>query len=198
MRWAGTIAGFWRPVYEQLLRPLMAAVTERGPYPPSPVIRKAEFLHGNPARRDRQRQLADHVGRRRRAVHVLWRRIGLRSAGRAANSAWASPASPARPATSAGPTCRSQGERTGRRREEPQGERHPDGGRRPLYVGAECGQFAAPVVEGSRQDVGEGFKLETSFGSPTFLNFGRNYAGSARWLCLHLFAGRPQRLRERQ
>jgi CubicO group peptidase (beta-lactamase class C family) len=35
--------GFWPPVYEELLRPLIAAVKERGPYPPSPVIRKIVF-----------------------------------------------------------------------------------------------------------------------------------------------------------
>ena len=43
-----------------------------------------------------------------------------------------------------------------------------------------------------------GFKMETSFGSPAFLNFGRNYRGRARRLRLHLFAGRPERVRERQ
>ena len=55
--------GFWGPVYEKLLKPLMAAVVERGPYPPSPAIAKVVFDRGDPPRRHRQRQLADDVGR---------------------------------------------------------------------------------------------------------------------------------------
>ncbi len=38
-----TSAGFWGPVYEQLIQPLMAAVTVRAPYPASPVVHGAAF-----------------------------------------------------------------------------------------------------------------------------------------------------------
>src|SRR4051812_46982246 len=39
----GRGVGFWTPVYRDILEPLMSAVTERGPAPPSPVIRRVIF-----------------------------------------------------------------------------------------------------------------------------------------------------------
>ena len=39
----GRGTGFWTPVYREILEPLMGAVTERGPVPPSPVIRRVIF-----------------------------------------------------------------------------------------------------------------------------------------------------------
>jgi len=36
-------ANFWEPVYREFLRPLVAAVTDHAPYPPSPVIAGVEF-----------------------------------------------------------------------------------------------------------------------------------------------------------
>ena len=38
-----TSSGFWGPVYELMVKPLIEAVTVRAPYPPSTAIRHAEF-----------------------------------------------------------------------------------------------------------------------------------------------------------
>ena len=37
-------SAFWTPVYEKILHPLMAAIVQRAPYPPSPVVANVRFL----------------------------------------------------------------------------------------------------------------------------------------------------------
>ena len=76
--------GFWGGVAKHLFEPLMDAFVDRlpgdadaAPYPPSPVIQDVVWRRPRPScARVSQRQLADHVGGRRRAVHGLWRWTG--------------------------------------------------------------------------------------------------------------------------
>ncbi len=39
----GRGAGFWRPLVDEVIRPVVEAVTEKAPYPPSPAIRSVTF-----------------------------------------------------------------------------------------------------------------------------------------------------------
>jgi CubicO group peptidase (beta-lactamase class C family) len=168
---------FWTPVYEKLLRPLMAVVANRAPYPPSPVIRKLVFLPD--IRRDavdsdnwpltwgdddaQYTSYGDGWGFEPRVE----RKLGMgfaRITGPAANFR--------------GINLRSEGEALG------------DGARSPkasgiLMAGGVLYLWVRNVVNSQllwSKDHGgtwqSGFRFETSFGSPTFLNFGRNYAGA--------------------
>ncbi len=170
-------AAFWTPVYEKVLRPLMAAITEPGPYPPSPVIRQAEFLP------DIRRAAIDSDN-----WPITWgdddaqytsygdgwgfdprteRKLGMGFA------RITGPADHFR-----GLNVRSGGERSG------------DGAKSPKASGI---LMADGVLYLWTRNVGNsqllwsadhgrtweaGFKLQTGFGSPTFLNFGRNYRGA--------------------
>jgi hypothetical protein len=155
----------------------MAAVVERGPYPPSPAIRRATF--SPEIRRDavdsdnwpitwgdddaQYTSYGDGFGF---DPHVE-RKLGMgfaRILGPAANFR--------------GENLRSTGERIG------------DGARSPkasgiLMVDGVLYLWVRNVGNSElwrSQDHGEtweqGFRFETGFGSPTFLNYGRNYAGA--------------------
>jgi CubicO group peptidase (beta-lactamase class C family) len=173
----GRGAGFWTPVYREILQPLMAAVKERGPYPPSPVIARVTF--GAEIQRsavdsdnwpitwgdddEQYTSYGDGFGFDPR----IDRKLGMgfaRIVGAADNYK--------------GENIRSNGERIG------------DGARSPkasgilmvdgvLYLWVRNTANAELWRSKDRGKTWEsGFRMETSFGSPTFLNFGRNYAGA--------------------
>jgi len=168
---------FWTPVYREILKPLMAAVRERGPYGPSPVIREARF--GVEVRRSapdsdnwpitwgdddaQYTSYGDGFG----FEPKVERKLGMGFA------RIVGPADDFR-----GENLRSDGERIGN--------------------GARSGKASGIVMVGGvlylwvrnlgnselwrSNDRGktwaQGFRMETSFGSPTFLNFGRDYRGA--------------------
>jgi CubicO group peptidase (beta-lactamase class C family) len=168
---------FWTPVYREILQPLMAAIVDRGPYPPSPVIRRATF---SPEIRraaidsdnwpitwgddDAQyTSYGDGFGFDPRVE----RKLGMgfaRILGPAANFH--------------GENLRSNGERLG------------DGVRSPkasgilmvdgvLYLWVRnVGNSALWRSKDHGKTWEQGFRFDTGFGSPTFLNYGRNYAGA--------------------
>jgi len=174
---ADTSAGFWGPVYELIVKPLMEAVTVRAPYPPSPVIHGTVF--GTEIRRaaidsdnwpltwgndDAQyTSYGDGFGfepRLERKMGMGFARItGDFSGYRGVN-------------------LRSDGERAG------------DGAKSPkasgiLMVNGVLYLWVRNVANAQllwSQDRGKtwqwGFKMDTGFGSPAFLNFGRDYAGA--------------------
>jgi CubicO group peptidase (beta-lactamase class C family) len=172
-----TKPGFWEPVYDLVLKPLLEAVTVQAPYPPSPVIRGAVF--GKEIRRraidsdnwpltwgDDDAQYTSYGdGIRLRPEGGEKARDGIRAHTRRCRRLSRSESAVGRRAD-------------GGRREQSQGERNRDGSRGALSVGQERGEFAAPLVGGSREDVALGLQNECGLGSPTFLNFGRNYAGA--------------------
>jgi CubicO group peptidase (beta-lactamase class C family) len=170
-------APFWTPIYEKVLRPLMAAVTDRAPYPPSPVIRKVEFQD------DIRRTAIDSDN-----WPITWgdddaqytsygdgwgfeprteRKLGM---------GFARIVGPAREFH--GINIRSDGERTG------------DGPKSPkasgiVMVGGVLYLWTRNVGNSQLLWSGDhgrtwtaGFKFEHGFGSPAFVNFGRNYRGA--------------------
>ncbi len=169
--------GFWTPVYRELLQPLMAAVMEKGPYPPSPVIRRVIF--GEEIRRaaidsdnwpitwgndgEQYTSYGDGFGFDPRVE----RKLGMGFA-RIVGT----------PDKFRGENMRSNGERIG------------DGARSPkasgiIMVDGDLYMWARNVGNAEvwrSKDHGKkwetGFRMETSFGSPTFLNFGRNNLGA--------------------
>jgi len=168
---------FWTPVYREILKPLMAAVRVRGPYGPSPVIRGVSF--GAEVRRaaidsdnwpitwggdDAQyTSYGDGFGFE---PHVE-RKLGMGFARIVGG-----------PGDFRGENLRSDGERIGNgaRSGKASGIVMVDG---VLYLWVR--NLGNAEVWSSR-DRGKtwarGFRMETSFGSPVFLNFGRNYAGA--------------------
>jgi CubicO group peptidase (beta-lactamase class C family) len=173
----GTPGPFWTPVYREILQPLMAAVTERGPVAASPAIRGVTF--GPEVKRDaidsdnwpitwgdddaQYTSYGDGFGFN---PHVE-RKLGMGFA-RVTGTA----------AEYRGENLRSNGERVG------------DGARSPkasgilmvdgvLYLWVRNVGNAEVWRSRDRGKTWEtGCRMETSFGSPTFLNFGRNYAGA--------------------
>lgn len=169
--------GFWGPVYELVLRPLMEAVKVRAPYPPSPVIRSAVF--GKEIRRGaidsdnwpltwgddnaQYTSYGDGFGFEPRVEKKLGMGFARITGG---------------PDDYRGANLRSDVERTG------------DGAKSPkasgiLMVDAVLYLWVRNVANAQllwSQDRGKtwrwGFKMEAGFGSPAFLNFGRNYAGA--------------------
>ena len=172
-----TTSGFWGPVYDLVIKPLMEAVTVRAPYPPSPVIHGAVF--GREIRRDaidsdnwpltwggddaQYTSYGDGFGF---TPHVE-RKLGMGFARITGG-----------PADYRGENLRSDGERIG------------DGARSPkasgiLMVDGVLYLWVRNVANSQllwSRDRGKtwqsGFKMESGFGSPVFLNFGRNYAGA--------------------
>ena len=173
----GRGAGFWGPVYELLLKPLMEAVTVTAPYPPSPVIRGAAF--GKEIRHEaidsdnwpltwgaddaQYTSYGDGFGFEPRVE----KKLGMGFARISGDTG-----------SFRGVNLRSDGELTG------------DGAKSPkasgilmakgvLYLWARNVGNAQLWWSGDRAKTWhEGFKMETSFGSPAFLNFGRDYAGA--------------------
>lgn len=173
----GRGAGFWTPVYRDLLQPLMAAVTERGPYPPSPAIRRVIF--GAEVRRaavdsdnwpitwtddgEQFTSYGDGFGFDPRVE----RKLGMgfaRILGAAAGFR--------------GENVRSDGERLGDGAKSPKasGVLMVDGVLHLWVRNAGNAELWQSKDRGRSWETG--FRMETSFGSPTFLNFGRDYAGA--------------------
>ena len=169
--------GFWGPVYALVVKPLMEAVTVRAPYTPSPVIRGALF--GSRIGRaaidsdnwpltwgDDDAQYTSY-GDGYGFKPYVETKLGMGFA------RITGPAGDFR-----GVNLRSDGERTG------------DGVKSPkasgiLIVGGVLYLWVRNVGNAQllwSEDRGKtwewGFKMETGFGSPAFLNFGRNYAGA--------------------
>lgn len=168
---------FWTPIYEEVLKPLMSAVTERGPYPPSPVIQKVAFgpdVHRTAEDSDNwpitwgddDAQYASYGDGFGFEPHTE-RKLGMgfvRIAGM--------------PEEFRGVNLRSDGERVGSGANSPKASGI-------LMVGGVLYLWVRNVGNSQllwSHDHGRtwqsGFKFETSFGSPTFLNFGRNYRGA--------------------
>lgn len=173
----GGAAAFWTPVYERLLRPLMSAVAQRAPYPPSPVITKLTF--GAEVRRDaidsdnwpltwgddgeQYTSYGDGWGFEPRTE----RKLGM---------GFARIIGP--PENFRGVNLRSAGERTGDGRASPKasGILMVDG---VLYLWVRNVGNSQLMSSKDRGRTWEaGFKFETGFGSPVFLNFGRDYRGA--------------------
>ena len=170
-------APFWTPVYQRILQPLMAAIVRRSPYPPSTVIRKAEFLP------DIRRAAIDSDN-----WPITWgdddaqytsygdgwgfdprtsRKLGM---------GFARIVGP--PQGFRGINLPSEGERVGNGAKSPKASGIlmvngvlylwvRNAGNSQLLWSRDHGRTWKP-----------GFRIETGFGSPTFLNFGRNYWGA--------------------
>ena len=169
--------GFWGPVYELMVKPVMESIAVEAPYPPSPAIRGAVFAPeiGRAAidsdnwpltwgADDAQyTSFGDGFGFEPRVERKLSMGFARIAGG---------------PADFRASNIRSDGERTG------------DGAKGPkasgilmvdgvlyLWVRNMGNAQLAWSADGGRKWQW-GFKFETGFGSPVFLNFGRNYAGA--------------------
>jgi CubicO group peptidase (beta-lactamase class C family) len=172
-----TKPGFWEPVYDLVLKPLLEAVTVQAPYPPSPVIRGAVF--GKEIRRraidsdnwpltwgddDAQyTSYGDGFGFDPRVEKKLGMGFA-RILGGAADYR--------------GVNLRSDGERMGGGASSPKASGI-------VMVAGVLYLWVRNVANSQllwSEDRGKtwhwGFKMNAGFGSPTFLNFGRNYAGA--------------------
>jgi hypothetical protein len=172
-----TAAGFWGPVYDLLVKPLMEAVTIQAPYPPSTAIRRA--VMGKEIRRsaidsdnwpltwgDDDAQYTSYGDGFGFEPHVE-KKLGMGFARITGG-----------PADYRGANLRSDGERTGGGAASPKasGILMVDG---VLYLWVRNVGNAQLLWSHDRGRTWQwGFKLETGFGSPAFLNFGRDYAGA--------------------
>jgi CubicO group peptidase (beta-lactamase class C family) len=172
-----TASGFWGPVYDLLVKPLMEAVSEKAPYPPSPVIRRTVF--GKEIRRsaidsdnwpltwgDDDTQYTSYGDGFGFEPHVE-KKLGMGFARIIGG-----------PGAYRGVNLRSGGEQTGNGAKSPKasGILMVEG---VLYLwvrNVENAQLLWSLDRGKTWQAG--FKMETAFGSPAFLNFGRNYAGA--------------------
>jgi len=176
-----TTPGFWAPVYELVVRPLMESVTVRAPYPPSPVILSAGF--GNEIRRSaidsdnwpltwgdddaQYTSYGDGFG----FEPYVEKKLGM-------GFARITGGPPGRAGDDRGVNLRSDGERTGNGAQSPKasGILMVDG---VLYLWVRNVANAQLLWSQNRGKTWQwGFKMEDGFGSPAFLNFGRNYAGA--------------------
>ena len=170
-------SSFWGPVYQLVMKPLMEAVAVRSPYPPSPVIRGAVF--GKEIRRtaidsdnwpltwgddDAQyTSYGDGFGFEPNVEKKLGMGFARITGG---------------PGDFRGVNLRSDGERTGG------GAKSPKASgilmvNDVLYLWVRNVANAQLLWSGDRGKTWQwGFQMETGFGSPAFLNFGRNYAGA--------------------
>ena len=170
-------AGFWGPVYDLLIRPLMESVMVRAPYPPSPVIRGATF--GQEIRRaaidsdnwpltwgDDDAQYTSY-GDGYGFEPFVEKKLGMgfaRVTGGAGDFR--------------GVNLRSDAERTGGGASSPKasGILMVDG---VLYLWVRNVGNAQLLWSRDRGKTWQwGFKMAEGFGSPAFLNFERNYAGA--------------------
>jgi CubicO group peptidase (beta-lactamase class C family) len=176
-----TQSGFWGPAYDLVVKPLMEAVTVRSPYPPSPVIRGAVF--GKEIRRSaidsdnwpltwgdddaQYTSYGDGFG----FEPQMEKKLGM-------GFARIPGGPPGSPGDDRGVNLRSDGERTGNGSQSPKasGILMVDG---VLYLWVRNVGNAQLLWSQDRGKTWQwGFKMETGFGSPAFLNFGRNYAGA--------------------
>jgi CubicO group peptidase (beta-lactamase class C family) len=172
-----TSAGFWGPIYDLAVKPLMAAVTVRAPYLASPVIHGATF--GKEIRRaaidsdnwpltcgDDDAQYTSYGDGFGFEPHVE-KKLGMGFARITGG-----------PTDYRGVNLRSDGERVGNGAKSPKasGILMVDG---VLYLWVRNVGNAQLAWSRDRGKTWEwGFKMEAGFGSPAFLNFGRNYAGA--------------------
>ena len=169
--------GFWGPVYDFVVKPLMEAVRVRAPYPPSPMVHDARFgaeIHREAIDSDnwpltwgeddsQYTSYGDGFGFEPRLPHKLGMGFARITGG----------ADDFR-----GVNIRSDGERIG------------DGAKSlkasgmlmvhgVLYLWARNASNAQLLWSDDLAKTWHaGFVLDESFGSPAFLNFGRNYAGA--------------------
>ncbi|MDR3703613.1 MAG: serine hydrolase [Candidatus Sulfopaludibacter sp.] len=172
-----TNVSFWGPVYDLLIRPLMDSVTVRAPYPPSPAIHAATF--GKEIRRaaidsdnwpmtwgDDDAQYTSY-GDGYGFEPFVEKKLGMgfaRVIGGAGDYR--------------GVNLRSDAERTGGGARSPKasGILMVDG---VLYLWVRNVGNAQLLWSRDRGKTWQwGFKMPAGFGSPAFLNFGRNYAGA--------------------
>ncbi len=172
-----TASGFWGPVYDLLVKPLMESVSEKAPYPPSPVIRRVVFA--KEIRRsaidsdnwpltwgDDDAQYTSYGDGFGFEPHVE-KKLGMGFARIIGG-----------PGEYRGVNLRSDGEQTGNGAKSPKasGILMVDG---VLYLWVRNVGNAQLLWSRDRGKTWQsGFKMETGFGSPAFLNFGRNYAGA--------------------
>ena len=174
---AGPGTEFWPPIYEDILKPLMSAVMERAPYPPSRAILKAAILP------DLRRTALDSDN-----WPITWGDDDAQYT--SYGDGWGfDPRTEIKlgmgfaritgPADRfQGVNLRSSGERTGGGATSPKasGILMVDG---VLYLWVRnVGNSQLLWSKDHGKNWESGFKFQTSFGSPTFLNFGRNYGGS--------------------
>jgi CubicO group peptidase (beta-lactamase class C family) len=174
---AGPGLEFWPPIYENILKPLMSAMVERAPYPPSRVIRKATIMP------DIRRTALDSDN-----WPITWGDDDAQYT--SYGDGWGfDPRTEIKlgmgfaritgpPDKFQGVNLRSSGERVGGGATSPKasGILMVDG---VLYLWVRnVGNSQLLWSKDRGRNWESGFKLETSFGSPTFLNFGRNYRGS--------------------
>jgi CubicO group peptidase (beta-lactamase class C family) len=172
-----TKPGFWGPVYDLAIQPLMEAIAVQAPYPPSPVIRGATFdpeIRRSALDSDNwpltwadddtlYTSYGDGYGFDPRVEKKLGMGFARLSGG---------------PDDFTAENLRSGDERVG------------DGARSPkasgilmvdgvLYLWVRNVSNAQLLWSSDHGKTWQwGFKLENGFGSPAFLNFGRNYAGA--------------------
>ena len=173
----GPTSDFWTPIYEDILKPLMAAVVERAPYPPSRAVRQATILP------DLRRTALDSDN-----WPITWGDDDAQYT--AYGDGWGfDPRTEIKlgmgfaritgPADHfQGVNLRSSGERTGggATSAKASGMLMVDG---VLYLWARnVGNSQLWWSKDRGKTWESGFKFETGFGSPTFLNFGRNYSGA--------------------
>jgi CubicO group peptidase (beta-lactamase class C family) len=172
-----TAAGFWGPIYDLVVKPLVDSVTVRAPYPPSPVIHGATL--GKEIRRvaidsdnwpltwgDDDAQYTSY-GDGFGFEPFVEKKLGMGFARITGG-----------PANFRGVNLRSDAERTGGGVKSPKasGILMADG---VLYLWVRNVGNAQLLWSLDRGKTWQwGFKMETGFGSPAFLNFGRNYAGA--------------------
>ena len=172
-----TRPGFWGPVYEDILRPLIAAITERAPYPPSRAIRRAIFapeIHRAAIESDNWPITWGDDDAQYTSYGDGWgfdprteKKLGM---------GFAKITGPA--GSFQGVNIRSAAERVGDGRNslKASGIVMVNG---VLYLWARNAGNAQLLWSGDHgKSWKEGFKMDTSFGSPAFLNFGRNYSGA--------------------
>lgn len=171
-----TRAGFWGPIYEFVVKPLMQAVTVQAPYLPSPAIRSAAF--GDTIRRtaidsdnwpltwgDDDAQYTSY-GDGYGFEPFVEKKLGMGFA-RITGS----------PDDYRAVNLRSDGERAGNGAKSPKasGILMVDG---VLYLWVRNVGNAQLLWSSDHGKTWKwGFKMEDGFGSPAFVNFGRNYVG---------------------
>jgi len=170
-------AGSWGPTYDLVMKPLMEAITVRGPYQPSAVIRRAVFdneIHRYAIDSDNwpltwgddDAQYTSYGDGYGFEPHVE-KKLGMGFARITGG-----------PGDFRATNLRSNAERTGggARSAKASGILMVNG---VLYLWVRNVENAQLL---SSEDHGKtwrwGFKIETAFGSPAFLNYGRDYAGA--------------------
>jgi len=171
---------FWLPVVRHLFQPVMEAVTSTAPYPPSPVVRGVSFEPE--ARMVRKALDSDNWP-------ITWADDGHQYA--AYGDGWGfEPRTDRKLSLGFARIIGSPDDFQGINVRSPSGERTGDGKNGPkasgllmvdgvLYMWVRNTGNAQLVWSADHARTWNwGFRFETSFGSPTFLNFAKNYQGA--------------------